>query len=167
MSLFAPKDRPQSDLLHLELKQALQRELSLVREVLANLHQEELSLIFQDMGTYRQLIQSRLEMQDRLVHLKTVQDATTQQLFAILQEKKENLDLEQILPDNEPIRWEILSLRDQLATLMDKMNRQQMRNQHLADHPEHLLSVQHHTQLQNPSLRPKRQAVITTYQVKH
>lgn len=141
--------------LHLELKQALQRELFLVRELLSSLHQEELSLILKDMGTYRRLIQSRIEMQDRLVHLKEMKEITTKQLHTILDKPQESLDLEQILPDNDPIRWEILSLRDQLALLTDRMSRQQMRNQYLIDHPETV-----------PITRPKRQAVITTYQIK-
>lgn len=165
MSSKIPNNGQESDRLQTELKQTLQRELFLTRELLANLHQTELSLIFQDSGTYQQLAHYRLEMLDQLNSLKTLRDKTTHALNHLFCKNAETLDLEHLLPDNEPIRWEILNLRDQLTTLNDKMNQQQLRNQHLTDHPEHLLSLQRHNKMLEAHKRPKR-PTLTTYQIK-
>lgn len=166
MSLIPPHDHQEWNRLHIELKQTFQREISLTRELLSNLHQTELSLIFQDPGTYKQLSQYCLEMLDQLNSLKKLRNKTTSALGHLFCLSQEPLDLERLLPDNEPIRWEILHLRDQLATLTDKMNQQQLRNQHLTDHPEYLLSLQQHNKVLEAKKRPKRPALMTTYQIK-
>lgn len=149
-----------SERLHLELKLILEKELFLVREMLGNLHQEELSLIFQDTHTYQQLAHIRLEMQDRLTNLQNQREMTTEKLRETLQKPKEPLDLRGLLSDTAINRWEILNIHDQLTTLTDRMARQQLRNQHLIEHPEHLLTLRHQTL---PVKKSKRQAVITLW----
>lgn len=137
-----------------------------MRELLANLHQEELSLMLQDHGTYRQLMSQRSDMVEKLSHLRVFRTKTAQQIFAMLGKKATSFEFEQIFPDTEEIGCEILNLRDQLLALTEKMNRQQTRNQHLADHPEYLLSLQHQEKIRQEQIRPKRKPTVATYHLK-
>jgi hypothetical protein len=137
-----------------------------MRELLANLHQEELSLMLQDHGTYRQLMSQRSDMVEKLSHLRVFRTKTTQQIFAMLGKKAVSTDYEQIFPDTEEISCEILNLRDQLMALTEKMNRQQTRNQHLTEHPEYLLSLHHQEKARQEQIRPKRKPIVATYHIK-
>ncbi len=152
--------------LHDELKMTLQKEISLMRELLANLHQEELSLMLQDQGTYKLLINQKSDMVEKLGHLRVFRTKTTQQIFEMLGKKAIGSDFEQILPDSEEISCEILNLRDQLMALTEKMNRQQSRNQHLTEHPEHLLSLHHQEKARQEQIRGKRKPMVATYHIK-
>ena len=152
--------------LHEELKNAMQQEISLMRELLANLHQEELSLMLQDQGTHQQLVLQRTCMIEKLGHLRLCRNQTTEQIFELVGKQKTCSDFEQILPDTDETSCEILSLRDQLMALTEKMNRQQSRNQHLNEHPEYLLSLQHQEKARQEQLRAKRKPTVATYQIK-
>ncbi|MBS0605814.1 MAG: hypothetical protein KF898_01820 [Parachlamydiales bacterium] len=161
-----PERSDRWDQLHEELRTTLQKEIFLMRELLANLHQEELSLMLQDHGTYRQLISQRSDMVEKLSHLRVFRTKTTQQIFALLGKKTSSSDYEQIFPDTEEISCEILNLRDQLMALTEKMNRQQTRNQHLTEHPEYLLSLHHQEKARQEQIRPKRKPIVATYHIK-
>lgn len=152
--------------LHEELKAALQQEISLMRELLTNLHQEELSLMLQDQGTQQQLILERGCMVEKLGLLRLSRNQKTEQIFELVGQQKTSSDFEQILPHTDVASCEILSLRDQLMALTEKMNRQQSRNQHLTEHPEYLLSLQHQEKARQEQTRAKRKPTVATYQIK-
>lgn len=161
-----PESSDRWDHLHEELKMTLQKEIFLMRELLANLHQEELSLMLQDNGTYRQLMSQRSDMVEKLSRLRIFRTKTTQQIFALLGKKTTGSDFELIFPDTKEISCELLNLRDQLMALTERMNRQQTRNQHLTDHPEYLLSLHHQEKARQEQIRPKRKPIVATYQIK-
>lgn len=161
-----PEQSDRWDQLHEELKTTMQKEISLMRELLANLHQEELSLMLQDHGTYRLLMNQRSDMVEKLGHLRVFRTKTTEQIFDMLGKKVTSADFEQILPDTEEISCEILNLRDQLMALTEKMNRQQSRNQHLTEHPEYLLSLHHQEKARQEQIRAKRKPIVATYHIK-
>ncbi len=164
MSPLNPENRECWNKLHVELKNTMQKEISLMRELLANLQQEELSQMLQDQGTYNQLMGQRFDMIERLGSLRIIRNEATKQIMLILEKEKKTSEIEQILPDNEEISCEILSLRDQLMALTEKMNRQQSRNQHLNAHPEYLHSL--HRQAEVQQVRAKKKAMVATYHIK-
>ena len=150
--------------LHCSLRDDLQKEIHLTRELLTNMRQEEVSLMLHDTGSLNLILQQRSQMLEKLSFLRVHRQETTQQIEKIVAIKSESPTLDQILPPSEEISSEILSLSDQLTALHEKMNRQQSQNQRLAEHPDH-----HHYPRpleQSQEARPKRKASIATYQTK-
>jgi hypothetical protein len=143
--------------LHCALKDDLQSEISLTRELLANMRQEEVSLMLQDSNSLNLILQQRSVMLEKLSSIRLRRQETTMKIEKIAK----NTALDAILPPNEEISAEILSLSDQLIALNEKMNQQQSHNHRLSEHPDHYLSFQ-----SSQKTRPKRKASIATYQIK-
>ena len=61
-----PGDAKEWNMLHEQLSEALQKEVSIMRELLANLHQEELSLLLNDQGSLHELLEQRSRIIERL-----------------------------------------------------------------------------------------------------
>jgi uncharacterized protein with von Willebrand factor type A (vWA) domain len=149
--------------LHVSLRDVLQKEIHLTRELLSNMHQEEVSLMLQDGGSLNQILQQRSQMLEQLSSLRLHRQETTEKIEKIASVLHKNPSLDEILPPNEEISTEILSLSDQLMALTEKINRQYSQNQRLTEHPEH----SRYTPLQpSPQTRPKRKVSIATYQIK-
>ncbi|MBY0529947.1 MAG: hypothetical protein K2P51_07120 [Rhabdochlamydiaceae bacterium] len=162
------KDEQQTEWnqLHGSLKNIMQQELSLTRELLANFHQEELSLMLQDQGSWTQIMQQRAQMIERLSTLRLQRQQTTEQIIPLAEKKGTTATLDEILPLNEEITYEIFNLRDQLLALTERINRQQSRNQHLREMPEPLhFMPPSPTALPQPP-RAKRKASVATYNIK-
>ena len=143
--------------LHVQLQQTLQKEVSMMRELLANMHQEELSLLLNDQGSLSQLLHDRTQLIDHLSTLRTTRLETAERIEKMTGDKTP----EQMFPIEEESSMEILSLRDQLMALTEQMNRQKSQNQYLIDHPtEAKLAAPQNT------ARAKRKASVATYQIK-
>lgn len=153
-------DAKEWNFLHTELKQALQKEVHIMRELLANMHQEEVSLLVNDKGSLYELLQQRSIIIERLGSVRLMRMETTEKIEKIVARETTPLP-EHILPFEEEISTEILSLRDQLMALTEQMNRQQTHNQYLNEHPEHIQALQPQT-----APRAKRKASVATYQIK-
>ncbi|NGX59958.1 MAG: hypothetical protein KR126chlam3_01118 [Chlamydiae bacterium] len=110
---------------HKTLNSSLKMEISMMREVLANLHQEELSLLENDHAAWAKVMCQRSEQIVLLrSHRFSRMDATVELTkCAVLLEKKE------MLPHNEESSCEILSKLDQLIALLDRINLQNCRNE--------------------------------------
>jgi hypothetical protein len=92
------------------LSKALEREIALMREILANMHQEELALLLHDKEEWNAVVLARSPLVERLENLRRARiDATLPQI-----------DLE------DP---HIQMLRDQLVALIEKMNAQHVKNE--------------------------------------
>ena len=149
--------------LHISLRDDLQKEIHLTRELLSNMHQEEVSLMLHDPGSLNQILQQRSQMLETLSSLRLHRQETTEKIEKIASTCHKNPSLDEILPPNEEISTEILCLSDQLMALTERMNRQHSQNQRLAEHPDH----SHYAPLQpSPQTRPKRKASVATYQIK-
>lgn len=146
--------------LHDVLKETLKKEVSMMRELLANMHQEEVSLLINDQGSVHELLQQRCIIVERLGALRTARLETTNKIEKIAS-KEGAPTLQNIFPLEEEISTEIFSLRDQLMALTEQMNRQQTHNKHLTDHPEYI-----HSYIQQAVPRAKRKASVATYQIK-
>ena len=150
--------------LHDTLRNDLRSEIHLTRELLTNMRQEEVSLMLQDTGSLNQILQQRSGMLEKLSILRLHRQETTKKIERIVSSGHKNPSLDEILPLNEEISTEILTLSDQLMALTERINRQQSQNQHLTEHGDHY----HYPQLQpSPQTRPKRKVSIATYQIKN
>src|SRR5271155_751416 len=106
--------------LHDELKKGLEKEIRITRELLSNLHQEEVSLMLHDVGNINQILQMRHQMLETLSELRLNRLSTTGKIEKIASEKNKNPSLEEILPPHEETSSEILSLSDQLMALTER-----------------------------------------------
>lgn len=149
--------------LHSSLRDDLQKEIHLTRELLTNMHQEEVSLMLQDNGSLNLILQQRSQMLEKLSFLRLHRQEITEKIEKIVSIENKSPSLDKVLPPNEEISTEILSLSDQLMALTERMNQQHSQNQRLTEHPDH----SRYPALQpSPQTRPKRKASIATYQIK-
>ncbi len=117
---------------HEELRDLLKKEISLMRELLTNMHEEERSLLFHDESLLKYTLETRSYLakqigevhQKRLKKTKEIETITT--------------DYALTAPPGEDVSTEMSSLKDQLTALTEQVNRQQDANQHLMDHPNAL-----------------------------
>lgn len=144
--------------LHTLLRDDLQKEIHLTRELLSNMRQEEVSLILRDTGNLNAILQQRSLMLEKLSAIRLRRQETTAQIEKIASVGHKNPSLDQILPPNEEITTEILSFIDQLGTLNEKMNLQQTQNHRISEHPPAM----------KPAEQPqaKRKASVATYEIK-
>ena len=131
--------------LHNQLQDQMQREVYLMRELLSNMHQEEISLMLHDRGSLHQILQQRSSLLEKLSSLRI--------------NKLEILSQIEDLPLYLSSSLEISSLHDQVTILSEKVHRQTTTNQRLTSHPEH---YSHFTQ----APRPKKKMAIATLQIK-
>ena len=110
--------------LHEEIKINLQKEVYLMRELLANLHQEIL-----DKEHSMQIMQQRQSLLERLNQARELRSVATQKLETLIDPSNKDLKLEQIMPLDDEQTTEVLSLNDQLGALTKKMNQQNIDNQ--------------------------------------
>lgn len=137
---------------HLQLRLSLQKEISALREVLANLCEEELSLQLNDQAKIEQVLSDRSQMIDRLNHLRSEREDSTKLLEKIFGRPA---TFEELFPIDEPENCEILSLRDQLLALIERINQQNSRNQHVHGHP-------YPHQIAKPTPQPKKKTYLET-----
>lgn len=143
------------------IRDSLEHEIRLTRELLSNLHQEEISLMLQDKGNINQILEQRSVMLERLSSLRVQREQTTKKLVKITGHTETSL--EKILPPFEEITAEILSLSDQLLALTQRLNRQHTQNQYLNEHPDRYYPS--HMQIASET-RAKRKASVATYHLK-
>jgi len=110
--------------LHDEIKVNLQKEVYLMRELLANLHQEVV-----DKEHSIQIMQQRQSLLERLNQARELRLVATQKLETLIDPSSKDLKLEQIMPLDDEQTTEVLSLNDQLGALTKKMNQQNIDNQ--------------------------------------
>lgn len=149
--------------LHGSLRDNLEREIRLTRELLSNMHQEEVSLMLHDQGTLNQVLQQRYFMLEKLSFLRLERVETTRKIEKIAAKGNKLPTLEEILPPGEEISTEILSLSDQLMALTERMNRQHTQNQRLASQKEGIRPVPMQA---SQDARPKRKASVATINIK-
>lgn len=151
---------------HNELKQSMQKEVHLMRDLLANLLQEELSLLMHDRGTWNHVMEERSKIVANLGSWRSLRLKATEKLTELFLPKKmgKEIPLEELLPTQDENSCEILSLRDQLMALADRMNHQSSRNQNLFKQVEKKFDQPPLNPIPEPSLarvKRKRAAVIT------
>jgi uncharacterized protein YjfI (DUF2170 family) len=155
MSHLSNSSNPLWNQAHSQLTVSMQKEISIMRELLANMHQEELSLLMCDKEALNLVLQERSLMVQRLSVLRSSRIEATQKFkqIALSLQKIVPLSEEGFLPCSEEESCELLSLRDQLMALIERMNVQQARNEILAEQMQHRPDASAY-----PSSRPLEQA---------
>lgn len=153
---------------HTELKRSMQKEVTLMRDLLANLHQEELSLLMHDKTSWNQIMEERSKIVQKLGSWRELRMATMTKLMHLFHErKKQEPPLEELLPPQDENTCEVLSLRDQIMALAEKMNSQNNRNQTLYRQVGQNLDMPLPAQPQPASASQKRRRTsVTTYHFK-
>ncbi len=138
-----PKDE-----IHQQLQYSLKKEIELVREILGNLHQEELSLLVNDRTTLNQVIQERAHLSARLNDEQAARQQATEKLQALTfpQETSAQIPLDQLLQHPETLDCETILLHDQMVALYQRMHLQNNRNRLLSNLAE-----------RNPHRQPQEQ----------
>lgn len=120
---------------HAQLQMIMRREISTLRELIDNLQQEECMILKKETIDRTQLIYQRQILVQQLSDLKQRRFSTIESLQT--QTHQKDSPLEKLLPLKNESSWEILSLRDQILALIDRMSLQSSRNEmltHLAHH---------------------------------
>jgi flagellar biosynthesis/type III secretory pathway chaperone len=123
--------------IHQQLQDLMKKEIETMRQLLANMCQEEMFILRQETSLIQQLMEERAHLIDHLSSLRQNRLTTTEHLESIVQPNPEGSSLEALLPLNNENSWNLLSLRDQMIALLDRMNLQCSRNEmlhHLATH---------------------------------
>lgn len=114
---------------HDYLQQVMKRELETMRQILDNMHLEEQFILRKDKQYWSSMMEERSHLIEELNQIRASRVIITEKLE--LQAKRQDVPLEELLPVQNTNSWEILSLRDQMATLVDRMNLQTSRNEML------------------------------------
>ena len=137
-----------------ELKVTLQKEISLMRDVLANMYQEELALLMRDKRSWEEVIAARALILEKVTYFRTLREEATHKLTPLGSHFQ---------PLNN---CEISVMSDQLLALMGKMNSQNIRNENLYSQIGQQLGtivVKQDSYLGPQSLPAKKKSSIATY----
>lgn len=118
---------------HIELNTSLEREIHLMREILASLHQEELALLESDFRRFDQIMSERSDFVMKIGKQRQERMDSTACLtkIAVQQQRVE------ILPAEEASSCDVLTKLDQLIALSERINLQNCRNDALFDQAKH------------------------------
>lgn len=151
-----------------QLKALLQKEVALMREVLANFHQEEFSLLMNEKETWARVIEQRSDMVVTLIQLRRQRSMATHALQELAKEKlkKTSISFQELFAQEDIISGEILSLLDQILALIQKLNQQNCRNDFLFYEVRHSNELPLHCPYPQPlpATQPKRAKItVATY----
>ena len=137
--------------MHEKLQQSMKKEIETMREVLANMHQEEQSLLINDKSSWSRVMEERSALILRLSDLREERLHTTEklQLMAFPQGVPEDVPLEDLFPPQDLLSCETLTLRDQLMALVERLNLQSGRN-------EILFNLSQHPMREEPQVQPHK-----------
>ena len=148
------------------LKDSMQKEVKLMREVLSNLFQEETSLFQHNQNSWNYLMQDRFSMIEKLKCFRSEREAAIDKLTELSPKNEKKLPIFEFLLSNDDDICEIALLLDQLVALTDKINEQNTRNQNLSTQIQHLVAftntLSYSTEIETgPALRKNTLATIS------
>src|SRR5579863_5186365 len=103
---------------HTDLQNLLKKEIDAMRQLLGNLHQEEMLILQKETAYWNQLMEERGHLIEHLSHLRQDRMYTTGILEA-MNNAHPNVPLEQLVPPDNENSWELLAQRDQILALLD------------------------------------------------
>ncbi len=116
---------------HDYLQLVMKRELETMRQLLDNLHLEEQFILKGEKKYWFSMMEERSYLKKQLQTLNQDKDYVTKKLESLTEQS--NVTLESLLPTQDTNSWEILSMRDQMHTLLERMNLQKSRNEMLVN----------------------------------
>jgi hypothetical protein len=125
--------------MHEKLKESMKKEISALREILANMHQEKEFIIINDRPNLEKILSERADMLGRLTALQTERIEAIKHLSEVTLNKKEEPlpSLEQLLPPEDAESCETLLLQEQLTSLKAKIDLQSHENSILSSQSKH------------------------------
>lgn len=116
---------------HVKLQDSMKKEIEAMREILANMHQEEYFLLSNDKASRAHVLEERSLLLGRFNDLRKTRLSATEILEALSFPgcDPETMSLEECLAQNNEDSCETLFLRDQLTAIFDRMTMQNSRNQ--------------------------------------
>lgn len=145
------KNEKDSNETHLQLQQVMKKEIGTMREILANMHQEELSLLLGDKASLYQVMDERSKLLGFLSSLRLNRLEMSKKLQAF-----DDHHLDEII-------WsETLSLRDQIMALVERMNMQHSRNAFVEKQNHYRLEIPTHS-LEKTKAVAKKRINLATY----
>jgi hypothetical protein len=147
-----------------QLKALLQKEVALMREMLANFHQEEFSLLMNEKETWVRVIEQRSDMVVTLIGLRHERTLATKALQELAKEKlkKTSISFQELFAQEDIISGEILSLLDQILALVQKLNQQNCRNDFLFYEVRNSNELPLHCPYPQPAPAPQPKRAKTT-----
>lgn len=109
---------------HKILNQSLEKEIHLMREVLSNLHQEEMALLEKNQAKWKKVMRQRSDLVVDLSRQRLHRMEATVELTKCCV----RLGRQEMLPHDEESSCEILTKLDQIFALLDRTNLQNCRN---------------------------------------
>lgn len=114
---------------HQNLKLSLQKEIGIMRELLANLHEEELSLLERNISNWQKVMDQR----SQLVMQLSIQRNRRLKALSKIEAIAKKYQITDPFPAQDELSCETLSLIDQLVALVERLNMQNCRNDALFD----------------------------------
>jgi len=136
---------------------AFKKEIEIMRELLANLHEEELSLLEQNLTSWHQVIGDRSDLVVQLMDQRKTRIEATKALESVAKKLSKEL-----LPPQEETSCEILSQIDQLIALIDRTNLQNCRNEILFKEAKGKKEVPLYCSYPHPLHKPKAKRKLST-----
>ncbi len=152
------KSKEKWDNAHRAISHALEKEIKLMRELLSNLHQEELSLIESAPAKWHQVMKDRSDMIVQLKNLRDKRDTATTKLETLAKESGKT----ELLPVSESDSCEILSMLDQEVALLERINLQNCRNDVLFKETRREKPTPLHCPYPHPLHRARRKTSLAT-----
>jgi hypothetical protein len=134
---------------HTELQNLMKQEIEAMRNLLGNMHQEEVFILQKNQHYVKELMEERLHLISTLSLIRQNREDATEKLASMVDLPHSNL--EELLPPENENSWEIISLRDQIAALLDRINLQSSRNEMLV-----------HLEAYQPAPQKKKKISIAT-----
>ncbi len=115
--------------MHDSLQLVMKRELETMRQLLDNMNLEEQFILRKEKKYWSSMMEERAHLVDQLGEIRQSKQVVMEKLEALT--RLTNVPLEELLPAKHTNSWEVLSLRDQMVTLLERMNLQTSRNEML------------------------------------
>lgn len=135
------KEPLHTEMIHENLKQVMSEEVSTMRELLSNMEQEREALLTNNMSHLKDIMDERKTLFHQIVAIREGRIMWVKKLVKSFREESiddgqcSNIrDFHELLKDNGSHSCEILCLRDQILSLMERMNTQNSRNNYLLTH---------------------------------
>ncbi len=141
------------------LNNALKYEIELMRELLSNLHQEELALLENDRHRWGKVMEQR---SDHILSLKVIRHTrlkATEELAKLASDQGRK----ELIPVYDEGSCEILSKLDQIFALLDRINLQNCRNDVLFEQSKQKQELPLQCPYPHPLHKSVRKTKVATY----
>lgn len=141
------------------LERTLKKEIGMMREVLANLHQEELALLERDTRSFLSVMKDRSDLVMQLISSRRKRLSASDSL----EELAKSEGRKELLPANEESSCEILTKLDQVIALLERINLQNCRNDALFTQAREARALPLECAYPHPLHKKKRSQSVATY----